>query len=508
MSLGDEPNNGGRGRSLPGESADANEMEPADATAEQPPHFSVVISGDGSATINGEPIPTAEGVTVDAAILDVLHGFASDRMTNVTAIIADPSAEFAALVEVAPDGSSVLLEQSEPAGMSPVSAEKHPAPAGEYQELDEKSSRMAEEASHTEHSEPARLDWSSEAEDDLYVPDNRNNDHNDDFDDDFDEVADELDEGTRSKTSYMPAALGRWRGPKSDRKREPRQSGDEYEQSKLLNKPLFVGPMALVAAAIIIVPLLILGSSESDSGGEDRKNAAGASSETETPDPDSETPPTVSVSPSAPPPPPSPTATKSPAEPKKSKAADQGTGGTVKPEPTQDTRVGTPARKSSQDTAAVAVNRLARSDPSGRHVCYRAYVTGQGWQKPVCDGKTAGTSGQNRPIKALNIAVRGVGGSAASAFTSKTGSTDGRGEWNKWTAVVGDGRDNYIGSTERTAPNMLGFAINIGKGRLCHVAALRNSKGGNRACTEPRPDFTFGGSLLNSTWLESVQFTV
>ncbi|MEF9915591.1 hypothetical protein RJT17_36600 [Streptomyces sp. P5-A9] len=90
---------------------------------------------------------------------------------------------------------------------------------------------------------------------------------------------------------------------------------------------------------------------------------------------------------------------------------------------------------------------------------------------------------------------------------AKARSTDGRGEWNRWTAIAGDGQDNYIGSTARNAPNMLGFAVNVGKGRLRHVAGLRNGEGGQRACAEPRPDFTLGGSVLNSTWLESGKFT-
>ncbi|WP_437015080.1 hypothetical protein [Streptomyces sp. enrichment culture] len=87
-----------------------------------------------------------------------------------------------------------------------------------------------------------------------------------------------------------------------------------------------------------------------------------------------------------------------------------------------------------------AVKRLAANDPSGRHICSRAYVSGQGWQKPVCDGTIAGTSGRNRPIKALNIAVHGVGGSAANAFRHTAEPVDGRGKWQpNWTAVTGDG---------------------------------------------------------------------
>ncbi|MEF9915544.1 cysteine/serine endopeptidase inhibitor [Streptomyces sp. P5-A9] len=159
------------------------------------------------------------------------------------------------------------------------------------------------------------------------------------------------------------------------------------------------------------------------------------------------------------------------------------------------------------ETAAAAVGRLVKTTP-GRHVCYRAYVSGSGWQKPVCDGAVAGTPGSNQPIKALNIAMQGVGGSAANAFTTNVDSVDGRGKWDRWTPVVPDGTDNYIGSMKADAPNMLGFAINIGEGKLCHVARTHGQTGSRPACTTQRPHFTFGGSLENSIWLESVTFTV
>ncbi|KAF2775300.1 hydrophobic [Streptomyces sp. OM5714] len=104
--------------------------------------------------------------------------------------------------------------------------------------------------------------------------------------------------------------------------------------------------------------------------------------------------------------------------------------------------------------------------------------------------------------------MHGIGGSAANAFTTNADSNDDRGKWNQWTPVVPDGTDNYIGSTKPDAPNLLGFAINIGKGKLCHVARTHGHTDARPACTTQRPAFTFGGSLKNSTWLESVTFTV
>jgi uncharacterized protein YjdB len=165
--------------------------------------------------------------------------------------------------------------------------------------------------------------------------------------------------------------------------------------------------------------------------------------------------------------------------------------------------------KSAAETAATTVNRLADNDP-GRHICYRAYVAGQGWQKPVCDGTVAGTTGQNRAVKALNIAVRGTGGVAANAFVHNPDSTDGKGIWKPhWTPNTADGKDIYIGSTKKSAPNMLGYAINIGSGdRICQLANVHNDGWEQLGCADPRPEYTFGGTLSNDLWLEAVKFAV
>ncbi|NEB33313.1 hypothetical protein G3I62_30280 [Streptomyces sp. SID14446] len=216
------------------------------------------------------------------------------------------------------------------------------------------------------------------------------------------------------------------------------------------------------------------------------------------------------------PPPPSVSASPSP-KPKKSKDAKKetkkpgGGGGvvvTITARPPQATVTAKPA-KPAQDTAASAVKRLARNDPSGRHICYRAYVSGQGWQKPVCDGTMAGTTNQNRPIKALNIAVSGSGGSSANAFVHNSASKDGRGKWMpQWTPVRADGANNYIGSTKKGAPNMSGFAINVGTGRVCQLAKVHSFDWGGQGCADARPGYIFGGALENDRYLEAVKFTV
>ncbi|MEV7860753.1 hypothetical protein AB0O86_18450 [Streptomyces hirsutus] len=531
------------------EPVDGGEHTESGSAPESSPHFTVVISGDGSAAIDGEPVPVAEGEAVDAAILDTLHGHARDRGITVTAAISDPAAGYVAFVEVSPDGSSSLLEQQEPEAPAPV-----PAPSlVKGDALDD-----------------AADDGPAGATGPAVAP---GVDAHEDAHDDFDEAAYALPEpegppppppsdGPGSESGSGPESgagpgsgvgvgtgVGRGRGlgwdsgsgsesrsepaarrpvppPKPARRTASRQSDDEFEGPGLLSRPLVVGPVALGVAALVVIPLVILGSGGSDGGGNQEQAAARASSS-----PSAEVSPTLETPPRPIPPSPSPTSASPSAEPKdkekdkdKSKAKDNNkpqpqptytpgakSGGrvtvTVTATPPKDTT--TVTAKPPQDTAASAVKRLARNDPSGRHICYRAYVAGQGWQKPVCDGTIAGTSGQNRPIKALNIAVHGVDGSAANAFRHSSKPVDGRGEWQpSWTAITGDGKNFYIGSSKRNAPNMLGFAINVGSGEVCHTVRLRQGDWGQRTCSKPRPDYTFGGTLDNDVWLEAVKFTV
>ncbi|WP_329234611.1 hypothetical protein [Streptomyces canus] len=161
-------------------------------------------------------------------------------------------------------------------------------------------------------------------------------------------------------------------------------------------------------------------------------------------------------------------------------------------------------------TAAVAVQALATRDP-GRHICYRAYVENLGWQATVCDGATAGAAGQNRPIKALNIAVSGTNGTAATAFVHYPGSTDGKGHYNApWKGAV-DGIDNYIGSSKNSAPDMLGFSINVGNSTsvICQTSYVHKEGWHGMGCDEPGGEnLIFGGTLSNDLWLEAVRFTV
>ncbi|MGW4983092.1 hydrolase [Streptomyces mirabilis] len=163
-----------------------------------------------------------------------------------------------------------------------------------------------------------------------------------------------------------------------------------------------------------------------------------------------------------------------------------------------------------EETAATAVAQLAAQDP-GRHICYRVYLTDKGWTKPVCDGAMAGTMGQNRPIKSLNLATSDTDGTAATAFVYYPQSTDGKGHYNGPWKGVADGSDLYIGSTKKDDPYMLGFAMNVGESKsvVCQTAHVHNEGWHGLACDEPGGDnYIFGGTLSNQLWLEAVKFTV
>ncbi|MFG2452368.1 hypothetical protein ACGFSG_23585 [Streptomyces sp. NPDC048512] len=584
----DEPNTGGD-PAVPGKPMDLGKPGTAGEASEPAPRFAVVISGDGSAAIDGEPVPAAAGTTVDAAILDVLHGYARDLNTTVTATISDPSAGYVAFVEVAPDGSSSLLDQQEqqepppeptpPPALVPLpvpAAEHTGPPPAEAEPADGTEDFAGERAAGGDdrdaHTEGADDDYDYDYDepydgDAAVYEDDDEEDHDpevavvaeaddaddgydveayaleqqglreaaplpppppapnapssayassssyadDDDDDEDDEVADFGADSGREEGFPVAGAAAARPAPQLVRRPGSRQSDDEYRGPGLLHRPMVVGPVGLVVAALVIVPLVILGSGGSDDGGH-RKEAARSSEETSK-SPQAGRPGPISTSSPSLPPPPSVSASPSP-KPKKSKDAKKeskkpgGGGGvvvTITARPPQATVTAKPA----QDTAASAVKRLARNDPSGRHICYRAYVSGQGWQKPVCDGTMAGTTNQNRPIKALNIAVSGSGGSSANAFVHNSASKDGRGKWMpQWTPVRADGTNNYIGSTKKGAPNMSGFAINVGIGRVCQLAKVHSFDWGGQGCADARPGYIFGGALENDRYLEAVKFTV
>ncbi len=159
-------------------------------------------------------------------------------------------------------------------------------------------------------------------------------------------------------------------------------------------------------------------------------------------------------------------------------------------------------KEEEERTAATAVRELAaRSE--GRHICYRAFVQGDGWQDPVCDGGEAGTTGKGTPIKALNIATSGTGGvTGASAFVAE-GWRDGD-KWQK----ADDSADMVIGSTEESDPVLQGHTLQVFDGSVCLDAHLQGGEWLDQTCTEPG-QFKYGGSPMEQNIpLEAVRFTV
>ncbi|MFJ9341924.1 hypothetical protein ACIRP0_21870 [Streptomyces sp. NPDC101733] len=156
------------------------------------------------------------------------------------------------------------------------------------------------------------------------------------------------------------------------------------------------------------------------------------------------------------------------------------------------------------NTAASTVARLAAQTP-GRHICYRAFVEGVGWQKAVCDGATAGTVGQKKKIKSLNIAVSGTKGTAANAFVHNE-------HWKTPWSSAANGVDLYVGGTAASYPYMLGFIINVGDGAVCQNAHVRDQGWLGLGCDKPlgqaAGNYIFGGTLDDNRWLEAVRFTV
>ncbi|MEU4656387.1 hydrolase [Streptomyces sp. NPDC023723] len=164
-------------------------------------------------------------------------------------------------------------------------------------------------------------------------------------------------------------------------------------------------------------------------------------------------------------------------------------------------------------TAATAVQQLAAKEPDGRHICYRVYARGQGWTEPVCDGETAGTEASGIPLTAANIAVSGTNGTSGDAFVYNPESTNGEGHYPVPWSAAADGVDNYVGSTEKDAPHMLGFAINVdsGDGTVCQTTYIHDDAWMGMACTKPGEDyydFTYAGTHDNELWIEAVRLTV
>ncbi|MFB8024175.1 hydrogenase expression protein HypA [Streptomyces sp. NPDC056465] len=265
-------------------------------------------------------------------------------------------------------------------------------------------------------------------------------------------------------------------------------------------KPMLAAA-AVIGAILVSVPFLVAGQDDRKPESDRTQNAAGTVLGAERSEqPENYT--SASPSPSA-----SPSKEKEKEKPSESPAAKP----VAVPPPATPARrpAATVTAKAPPATAAGALSGLAKSDPEGRHICYRAFVSGSGWQTPVCDGTMAGTAGQGKQITALNIAVWNVGGSSANALLHDQGSTNGSATWApSWTATVADGKDNYIGSAKRGAAFLTGFAMNIGNGSVCHTARLDGGGWGPQYCKNSRPEYMFVGTTDNTKWFEAVKLTV
>ncbi|WP_031134239.1 MULTISPECIES: hypothetical protein [Streptomyces] len=95
-------------------------------------HFAVRIPGEGLAEINGELLAVGQGRSVHEAVLDRLQQYAQERDAAVEATVNDGPGGAHFVLQVAPDGSSRLLdptERTEPADHAPEPPPPAPGPA-------------------------------------------------------------------------------------------------------------------------------------------------------------------------------------------------------------------------------------------------------------------------------------------------------------------------------------------------------------------------------------------
>ncbi|WP_328467065.1 COG1470 family protein [Streptomyces sp. NBC_00448] len=160
-------------------------------------------------------------------------------------------------------------------------------------------------------------------------------------------------------------------------------------------------------------------------------------------------------------------------------------------------------KKAPPATAATAVQKLAASDPTGRHICYRVYVSDKGWSKPACDGVTAGsTEDDGGAIEEINIAEAGVGGGQLNAYREDGG-------WRPpgWQKQA-DGIDMYSGTAGKGI-RLSGFGVGANQGTICRNAFLQGSGWGGLGCNDPSKDaWIFGGTTTTSAILQAIRLTV
>ncbi|MER8069103.1 RICIN domain-containing protein [Streptomyces sp. NPDC094034] len=236
--------------------------EAAGPGPEPPAHFSVVIFGDGSAAIDGDPVAVMPGEPVDVAILDMLHGYARGLNAPVTGAISDPSAGYVAIVEVAPDGSSKLLEQR--AKDADEAAEKGPDAADGPGER----ARRQQEPVEPFGSGRPRAETGTGTGTGTEAPDTGHETR-----------TNALPEPPAGPRSTPPPALRAVPDKKAARSSAQPQSDEEYERPGLFQRPLFIGGVAAAVAVLVVGSLVALGSGAGSGGAEGKNQAAGSGQE-------------------------------------------------------------------------------------------------------------------------------------------------------------------------------------------------------------------------------------
>ncbi|MFG3253209.1 RICIN domain-containing protein [Streptomyces sp. NPDC048172] len=224
----------------------------------------MVIDRDGSASIDGEPVPLVPGEPVDVAVLDTLHGYARGRDAAVTAAISDLSTDSVSVVEVRPDGSSTLREElradepgepGEPAVPDGLEAPDALTAPAERDESDQDTD--APVAGALPAPGPGGF---------LGALPSLGRDERDEED------AEPLKGKRSGKPWSAPFALPAVRVGNPFRRGGGPQSDDEYERPNLFERPKVAGGVAIGVVALVIGSLVAVATT--GSGDDGRENGA------------------------------------------------------------------------------------------------------------------------------------------------------------------------------------------------------------------------------------------
>lgn len=123
-----------------------------------------------------------------------------------------------------------------------------------------------------------------------------------------------------------------------------------------------------------------------------------------------------------------------------------------------------------------------------------------------------GHGGIGEQITSVDIAVSGINGTAGRAQVYNPEGTGTEQYFpDPWSEAV-DGTDNYLGSTEKDAPYMRGFTIQVdhAESAVCQSAYIHDADWLPTACDNPgdKLELTYAGAQANDLWFEAVRLTV